>query len=125
MSIGSVPATACSDIVTIPIAGSSWLATKGPTSLLVPWQRSTGQPGLSPQAGDEEDPMRYTVIYEEGDTSWGAYVPDLPGCTAVGSSRSEVEQLIVEAIAAYLEDLRDAGQPIPLPRSASGLVEVA
>jgi len=23
--------------------------------------------------------MRYRVIYEQGDTSWGAYVPDPPG----------------------------------------------
>jgi predicted RNase H-like HicB family nuclease len=67
----------------------------------------------------------YTVIYEQGDTTWGAYVPDLPGCTAVGASRSEAEDLIVEAIAAYLDDLREAGQPIPAPRSASGLAEVA
>lgn len=69
--------------------------------------------------------MRYTVIYEQGDTSWGAYVPDLPGCTAVGDTRSDLEKLIVEAIAAYLDDLREAGQAIPAPRSASGLVDVA
>lgn len=69
--------------------------------------------------------MRYTVIYEQGDTSWGAYVPDLPGCTAVGVSRDEVEKLIVEAIHAYLDDLRENGQPVPPPRSATGLVEVA
>jgi predicted RNase H-like HicB family nuclease len=68
--------------------------------------------------------MRYTVIYEQGDTSWGAYVPDLPGCTAVGASRGEVEELIVEAIHAYLDDLRENGQPIPPPRSGTGLVEV-
>jgi len=68
--------------------------------------------------------MRYTVIYEQGDTSWGAYVPDLPGCTAVGASREEVEKLIVEAITAYLDDLREAGQPMPPSRSATGLVDV-
>lgn len=69
--------------------------------------------------------MRYSVVYEQGDTSWGAYVPDLPGCVAVGASRAEVETLIVEAIGAYLEDWREAGRPIPEPRSATGLVEVA
>jgi predicted RNase H-like HicB family nuclease len=29
----------------------------------------------------------YEVIIEEGDTSFGAYVPDLPGCVAVSESR--------------------------------------
>lgn len=36
--------------------------------------------------------MKYTVIY--GPTSWGAYVPDLPGVISVGDSRDEVERLI-------------------------------
>ncbi|MDA8354993.1 MAG: type II toxin-antitoxin system HicB family antitoxin [Actinomycetota bacterium] len=69
--------------------------------------------------------MRYSVVYEQGGTSWGAYVPGVRGCVAVGVSRAEVEVLIVEAIGAYLDDLREAGEPIPEPRSATGLVEVA
>ncbi len=69
--------------------------------------------------------MRYSVVYEHGDTSWGAYVPDLPGCVAVGATRAEVETLIVAAIGAYLDDLRDSGQPVPSPRRATGLVDVA
>lgn len=69
--------------------------------------------------------MRYAVVYEQGDSSWGAYVPDLPGCAAVGATREEVEGLIAEAVAAYLDDLRESGQPIPPARSATGLVDVA
>ena len=52
--------------------------------------------------------MTYTVIYEQGiyeqgiyeqgSTSWGAYVPDLPGVITVGDSREEAESLIREAI---------------------------
>ena len=42
--------------------------------------------------------MRYVVVVERGDTSWGAQVPDLPGCIAVGESRDEVIGLIREAI---------------------------
>jgi len=38
--------------------------------------------------------MRFTVIYENGPASWGAYVPDLPGVISVGDSRAEVERLI-------------------------------
>lgn len=42
--------------------------------------------------------MEYVVIVEQGETSFGAYVPDLPGCVAVGESRDEAMQLIREAI---------------------------
>lgn len=62
--------------------------------------------------------MRYSLVYEQGDTSWGAYVSDLPGCVAVGDSRAEVEVLMVEAIGAYLDDLRVAGQLIHNSRAS-------
>ena len=42
--------------------------------------------------------MRYVVVVERGATSWGAHVPDLPSCVAVGETRVEVLQLIREAI---------------------------
>jgi len=67
---------------------------------------------------------QYAVIYEQGPTSWGAWVPDLPGCVAVAESRGEVEGLIAEAIALYVESLRDHGDPVPEPSSTAGLVEV-
>jgi hypothetical protein len=38
--------------------------------------------------------MQYLVVIERGPSSYGAYVPDLPGCVAVGESREEVEGLI-------------------------------
>ena len=66
----------------------------------------------------------YTVIYEKGPTSWGAYVPDLPGCAAVGDSREEVEELIREGIRLYIETLKRDGTPIPEPSSTAGLVAV-
>ncbi len=68
--------------------------------------------------------MTYTVIYEKGSTSWGAYVPDLPGVITVGDSREEVEQLIQEAIEFHLEGMRDEGLEIPPPASFAGSVEV-
>lgn len=68
--------------------------------------------------------MRYTVIVEEGTASWGAYVPDLPGCVAAGESREEVLRLIREAIEFHLEGLREQGQPFPEPHSHGEVVEV-
>ncbi len=44
--------------------------------------------------------------YEEGPASFGAYVPDLPGCIAAGESAEEVLQLIQEAIEFHIEALK-------------------
>lgn len=68
--------------------------------------------------------MTYTVIVEQGDTSWGAYVPDLPGCAAAGETREEVLQLIREAVEFHIEGLRQSGETVPEPRSFSELVEI-
>jgi predicted RNase H-like HicB family nuclease len=68
--------------------------------------------------------MTYTVIYEKGPESWGAYVPDLPGVISVGDTRDEVEQLIQEAILFHLEGMRDEGMAITPPSSFAGVVEV-
>ena len=68
--------------------------------------------------------MTYTVIFEKGPTSWGAYVPDLPGVISVGDSRDEVQRLIQDAIEFHLEGMREQGLSIPLPSSFAGAVEV-
>ena len=68
--------------------------------------------------------MCYAVIIEEGENSFGAYVPDLPGCVAVGETRKEVLKLIEEAIEFHLEGLQEDGQPIPEPSSSVEYVEV-
>ena len=68
--------------------------------------------------------MRYLVVVEKGPTSYGAYVPDLPGCVAAGETEVEVLSLIREAIELRLEGLKDEGQPTPPPSSTSALVEV-
>ena len=68
--------------------------------------------------------MRYAVIVEEGENSFGAHVPDLPGCIAVGDTKEEVLELIQEAIEFHLEGLRVDGQPIPQPSSSIEYVDV-
>ena len=69
--------------------------------------------------------MRYMVVIEKGPSSYGAFVPDLPGCIAVGETEVEALALIEEAIQFHLADLKAAGQPIPAPASNSTFVEVA
>jgi predicted RNase H-like HicB family nuclease len=68
--------------------------------------------------------MRYMVVIERGDTSWGAHVPDLPGCVAVGETREEVLRLIREAIQFHIDGLREDGLPVPTPSSEGEFVEV-
>jgi predicted RNase H-like HicB family nuclease len=69
--------------------------------------------------------LKYTVILEEGSSSYGAYVPDLPGCVAVGETREEALQLIQEAISFHLEDLQERGYVIPKPTSTSETVTLS
>ena len=69
--------------------------------------------------------MRYAVVVEKGETSFGAYVPDLPGCIAAAETKEELLKLIHEAIEFHVEGLREDGQPIPEPSSSIEYVEVA
>jgi predicted RNase H-like HicB family nuclease len=68
--------------------------------------------------------MEYLVVVEKGRSSYGAHVPDLPGCVAVGESRREVLKLIREAIELHIEALRESGQVVPEPNSRSEVVKV-
>jgi predicted RNase H-like HicB family nuclease len=70
--------------------------------------------------------MEYLVIYEKGPTSWGAYVPDLPGCVAAGETQEEVRELIEGAIELHLRGMREDGDPIPEPTAvAASFVDTA
>ncbi len=69
--------------------------------------------------------MEYLVIYERSTTGYSAYVPDLPGCVAAGASREETEQLIREGIALHIAAMRKDGEPIPVPTTTAGHVQVA
>lgn len=68
--------------------------------------------------------MRYAVIVEEGETSYGAYVPDLPGCVAAAKTKAEVLQLIREAIEFHLEGLCEEGLTVPEPTSSVEYIAV-
>lgn len=70
------------------------------------------------------DIKTYIVVIERAsDGSYGAYIPDLPGCIAAGDTREEAEQNIREAMPMHLELMREQGEPIPEP--AASTVEVA
>ena len=68
--------------------------------------------------------MEYLVVVERGETSYGAYVPDLPGCVAVAKTRRELMKLIREGIKLHIEALHEAGDVVPPPTSKSEVVKV-
>jgi len=68
--------------------------------------------------------MRYLVVVEKGDSGFGAYVPDLPGCIAAADTEPEVVALIREAIELHIEDLKQQGESVPMPASTSAVVEI-
>ncbi len=68
--------------------------------------------------------MEYLVVVEKGKSSYGAYVPDLPGCVAVGETRREVLKLIRDGIELHIEALRESGQEVPAPSSKSEIVKI-
>jgi len=72
-----------------------------------------------------EPGMRYAVVIEKGQSNYSAYVPDLPGCVAVGDTIEETQREIQEAIEFHLEGLRADGLPIPEPSSCVQYVDVA
>ncbi len=67
--------------------------------------------------------MKYVIVIEQGPTNFGAYVPDLPGCVAVGATREEAERLIREAIPFHLDGLQKNGDPVPEPTTSVAYAE--
>ncbi len=69
--------------------------------------------------------MKYTAVIERGESGWGAYVPDLPGCVAVGPTRVSVETKIREAIGFHVESLREHGESVPRPSAVAVTIDAA
>lgn len=70
--------------------------------------------------------MKYVYVIERGnDGSWSAYVPDLPGCTSCGDTIDELKENIREAVALYIDSLREHDEPVPEPSVQADIVEAA
>jgi predicted RNase H-like HicB family nuclease len=68
--------------------------------------------------------MRYAVVFEKAESSWAAYVPDLPGCMTTGRTLEETKHNIREAVELHLETMREVGEPIPPPTADVDFVEL-
>ena len=66
----------------------------------------------------------YAVVIEKADGNFSAYVPDLPGCVAVGDTVNECEESIQEAIEAHIHVMREQDIAVPEPSSLAREIEV-
>ncbi len=66
----------------------------------------------------------YLVVIEaaEDGSGFGAFVPDLPGCIATGSTREEALERIRFSMAKHIASLREHGEPVPTPTASAQLV---
>ncbi len=67
---------------------------------------------------------RYLIVIEKAEGNWGAFVPDLPGCVALGDTVEETVRLMREAIDMHLEGMAEDGDPIPEPTTLADYIEV-
>jgi predicted RNase H-like HicB family nuclease len=68
--------------------------------------------------------MRYRVLIEQDeDGFFVAEIPAIPGCISQGETRAEAVANIREAIAGYLESLKEHQEPVP-PSIHEEIVEV-
>ena len=69
--------------------------------------------------------VKYAVLFEQAESNWAAYVPDLPGCMTTGKTLEETEINIRVAIEGHLRTLRDFGDPVPQPTSVAKEIEIS
>ena len=67
--------------------------------------------------------MRYAIVIEKADGNYSAYVPDLPGCVAVGPTIEAVEYEIRDAIRFHVDGLSADGLSVPMPTSSAEHVD--
>ena len=63
--------------------------------------------------------VNYRVIIEKDEEGiLFASVPDLPGCATEDKTKAELMKNLKEAIQAYLEALKEQGEPVPVLKNS-------
>lgn len=68
--------------------------------------------------------MKYLVIIEQTPEGYGAWLPDLPGCVALGTTLKQVLALMEETIDLHVQSMVRDGEAVPLPSARVALIEV-
>lgn len=70
--------------------------------------------------------MKFAIVIENvPGSNYSAYVPDLPGCIAIGDTLEEIKRLMQEGIEFHLDGLRQDGLPMPEPTTQVDYADVA
>lgn len=67
---------------------------------------------------------KYLAVIEKAEDNYGAYLPDVPGCVAMGDTVEETLALLKEALAGHFALMVEDGDPIPEPTTTAGYIEV-
>jgi predicted RNase H-like HicB family nuclease len=67
--------------------------------------------------------MRFAIVIEQAGNNYSAYVPDLPGCAAMGKTVAAAKEEIRDAIRFHIEGLQADGIAVPPPTSIAEYVE--
>ncbi len=67
-------------------------------------------------------PYLIEVFWSDDDEAYIANVPDLPGCSAAGSTEADAIAEVHNAINLWIEVSRKAGNPIPAPNTQARCV---
>ncbi len=66
---------------------------------------------------------KYLIVIEKAANNFSAFSPDLPGCVATGSTQTEVEERMRDAIRMHIDGMREDGLAIPEPSSVAEYIE--
>ena len=58
-------------------------------------------------------PQYQTRTSQDDDGRWSAWIEGLPGCAVWGYSQTEALNALDDAVAAWIEDMVDAGEAVP------------
>lgn len=65
---------------------------------------------------------QFVVLVERTeDGGYGAWIPDLPGCVALGFTYDQVIAEMAKAVHLHLDGLRADGVPIPAPTTIASI----
>ena len=68
--------------------------------------------------------MKYLILVEPTSTGFSAYSPDLPGCVSTGSTQTECEGNMRDAVEFHLEGLRAGSEAVPPATTTAAFVEI-
>ncbi|MDX1920731.1 MAG: type II toxin-antitoxin system HicB family antitoxin [Candidatus Caenarcaniphilales bacterium] len=68
--------------------------------------------------------MKFGIVIEKTENNFSAYVPDLPGCIATGTTKQEVLTEIIDAIKFHVDGLKEDGEEIPKQKSYLNMLKL-